>query len=377
MAKPTKHYDKWRVRWTDETGKRKSQTFADRKTAELALRKAELAVEERRRGLRPPQLEPRCFTEAADYWRRHRAPLKRSEKDDLSILKRLEAHFGKLLLNDAASWVPAIDRYRATATQEDKTISNHLVLLGSILRVARDLGWLERLPVIKKPRVRLHSSSYNYLRTPAEISQFLCAAREEGAMAHMLYAVAIYTGLRAGELAALRWEDIDWNNRLITVQRSYDGPTKSDDLRHVPILDVLLPLLRAWRLKHPGSLVFTNQDGNMFQPSARIFQEVFHRVIDRAGFPRVSRGKKNKRLRYYIRFHDLRHTFASAWVARGGDLFKLQKILGHKTVTMTERYAHLQPSAFAEDFGRFGKGAPNESADVAPLSRALMAVNED
>jgi integrase len=220
VAKPTKHYDKWRIRWTDEAGKRHSKTFTERKTAELALRKVEIEVEERRRGLRPPELQPRRFSEAAAYWREHRAPLKRSEKDDLSILKQLEAHFGHLLLHDTPAWVPAIDRYRATATKEDKTISNHLVLLGSVLRLARDLGWVERLPVIRKPRVRLHSSSYSYLRTPEEISRFLRAAQVEGEMVHMFYAAAIYTGLRAGELAALRWDDIDWSTRLITVQRS-------------------------------------------------------------------------------------------------------------------------------------------------------------
>ncbi len=371
MAKASKHYDKWRIRWTDETGKRRSKTFTERKTAELALRKVEIEVEERRRGLRPPEIQPRRFSEAATYWREHRAPLKRSEKDDLSILKPLEAHFGNLLLNDTTAWVPAIDRYRATATQEDKTVSNHLILLGSILRLARDLGWVERLPVIKKPRIRLHSGSYSYLRTPDEIARFLRAAFMEGEMVHMFYAAAIYTGMRAGELAALRWDDVDWNTRLITVQRSYDGPTKSEDLRYVPILDALLPLLRAWRLKHRGQLVFTNRDGNMFQESARIYQEVLHRVLDRAGFPRVTRGKKNKQVRYYVRFHDLRHTFASSWVARGGDLFKLQKILGHKSVTMTQRYAHLQPSAFAADYGLFGKGLGHEPGELVQLPIAL------
>ena len=54
---------------------------------------------------------------AAEYWRQHRAPLERSEKDERSILEQLDAYFGKVLLNDdTASWVPAIDRYRAMAT---------------------------------------------------------------------------------------------------------------------------------------------------------------------------------------------------------------------------------------------------------------------
>lgn len=65
----------------------------------------------------------------------------------------------------------------------------------------------------------------------------------------VFYATAIYTGCRAGELAALEWPDVDFDRRLITVQRSFDGPTKSDRVRYVPILDPLLPVLRAWRLK--------------------------------------------------------------------------------------------------------------------------------
>jgi integrase len=171
--------------------------------------------------------------------------------------------------------------------------------------------------------------------------------------------------MRAGELAALEWSDVDFDRRLVTVQRSFDGPTKSDRVRYVPILDPLLPVLRAWRLRHPGRLVFTNQGGRMLQPSARIFQEVLHRVLAAAELPRVMRNGKE---RPYVRFHDLRHTFASHWVVRGGDLFKLQKILGHQSVQMTMRYAHLAPEAFKEDYARLGTHMPGGHADVVELA---------
>jgi len=182
----------------------------------------------------------------------------------------------------------------------------------------------------------------------------------------VFYALAIFSGMRAGELAALEWPDIDLERRLIAVQRSFDGPTKSDRVRYVPILDPLLPLLREWRLKHPGRLVFTNMAGAMFAPSARIFQEVLHRVLAAANFPNVQRGGKN---RPYVRFHDLRHTFASQWVMKGGDLFKLQKILGHQSVQMTMRYAHLAVDAFRDDYGRLGP-ARTDAAEVIALTAA-------
>src|SRR5207248_1839165 len=110
---------------------------------------------------------------------------------------------------------------------------------------------------------------------------------DEGDLVFTFYATALYTGMRAGEVAGLRKEDVDLERRLICVQRSYNGPTKSGELRWIPVLDPLLPLLRTWLLKCPFKVVFPNRDGRPFGPAARVFQEVFHRVLDRAKFPRV------------------------------------------------------------------------------------------
>jgi integrase len=126
----------------------------------------------------------------------------------------------------------------------------------------------------------------------------------------------------------------------------------------VPILDTALTILRAWRQQNPLPVVFPNDRGTIFGESARIFQEVLHRVLARAGFPKAIRNGKE---RPYIRFHDLRHTFASQWVMGGGSLFKLQKILGHKSAQMTLRYAHLAPDAFTEDHGRMAATAPMQA----------------
>lgn len=366
MSKPIRHRSGWRIRWTDENGVRRSRTFADRASADLALRKVRIEVEERRKGLRPPELEARTGKDAMDYWREHRAPQKRSYKDDLSMLKQLEPVFGKLALNDPAAWLVAVDRYKAVKAKLDKkTVANHLTLLKSILRLAHQLGWMDRLPHIQKPKVKLRASDYSYLRTEEEVRRFLSAAEFEGEMAKMLYMTAIYTGMRAGELAGLCWDDVDFEQRLITVQRSFDGPTKSDEVRRVPILDVLYTPLKKWRLRHPGRFVFTNRDGRMLGKSARLFQEVLHRVLVRAEFPMVQRGGRQRR---YVRFHDLRHTFASHWVMKGGDIFKLQKILGHESIKMTQRYAHLQPDAFRDDYARFGPGNQDSIAEVRPLA---------
>ena len=371
MAKPTPHRDKWRIRWLDEHGKRQSAVFDEYKAAQRELSRHLVEVEEIRRGLRNATPPEKTFGDLCEYWLENRAPRKRSRKDDESILrKHLRPAFGDKKLRDVG--VEEVDGYVNDKIDgdglSDKTVSNHVILLGTMLRTAMTfkVPWLATVPKFRKPKIALFSRDYQWLRTDDEVRRFLAASRSEDEHVFVFYATAIYTGLRAGEIAALEWPDVDLDRRLVTVQRSFDGPTKSDRVRYLPILDPLLPLLKAWRLRHPGRLVFTNQTGAMFAPSARIFQEVLHRVLGVGQFPKVQR---NGAERPYVRFHDLRHTFASRWVAKGGDLFKLQKILGHQSVQMTMRYAHLAPDAFKDDYARLGTGVGVGDADVIDFAR--------
>jgi integrase len=354
VPSPIKHRGKWRIRWFDATGKRQSEVHDTFKQAAHALRVHEVETADIRAGLRPPTPADRTFDQLCDYWLEHRATQKRSGEHDRSIIRaHLRPAFGALRIRDVT--VEEGDRFvRERRHLDKKTIANHVTLLISMLNLARDLGWLLVVPKIKKPKIAV-SQAFAYLTTKDDVRRFLEAARQEGEHIFALYATAVWTGLRAGELACLEWKDVNFSTRLITVQRSFNGPTKSDAVRHVPILDDLLTVLRAWRLRNPLSVVFPNQDGHPYGESARVFQEIFHRVLARAGFPMTERRGKE---RHYLRFHDLRHTFASHWMMEGGDLFKLQKILGHKDVSMTMRYAHLAPHAFEADYKRFRGMAP-------------------
>jgi integrase len=363
---PSKHGKGWRARWIDQHGERHSQTFRLKRDAESFEHRKKAEAEEIARGVRAELPPARSFGQLCDYWLENRASQKRSKIHDESIIrKHLRPAFGALSL--VGLGVAEVDRFVVErALLSPKTIANLLTLLTSMLNVAKDLGWLRGVPRIRKPRVRACDKDFSYLRSDTEIERLLRSARAEDEMTHVLYATAVFTGLRKGELAALRWSDVDFERRLIAVQRSFDGPTKAGDVRHVPILDALLPTLRSWRLRCPGDLLFPNEANGMREPASRIFQETLHRVLTHAKFEKVERNGKK---RPYITFHGLRHTFASQWVMKGGDLFKLQKILGHKTVQMTMRYAHLAPEAFSEDWGRFGEPMSEAATVIALPSR--------
>lgn len=271
----------------------------------------------------------------------------------------LRPSFGALRIQDLG--ILEVDAYISKRSHlNPKTVNNQLTLLGSMLNKARELKWLLNVPPIKKLKTP-GTEDFRYLKTKDEIRKFLASAQVEGKAVYALYATAVFTGLRAGELAGLEKSDIDFSKRMISVRRSYEGPTKSGKLRYVPILDPLLPLLKEWALQIPAGPLFPNESGRLHQKSARVFQEVFHRVLDHAEFPKTEHRGSTRRC---IVFHSLRHTFASHWIMDGGDLFKLQTILGHHSPTMTQKYAHLAPQAFSNDYQRFAGCLPTSMSDV-------------
>jgi len=349
MAKPIKHGSNWRIRWMDANGKRRSEVHSSFDDAKFALKKKEFEAEDIRRGHRGCEPPGKTLGEMFDYWLKNRTPLKRRPKDDVCIIRRhLRPAFGHLKLSDFG--IHHVDQFVADRRHlSDKTLHNHLTHLTANLNLAHDLGWLARVPRIRKPKIIAATEDYSFLRSDEEISRFLNAARKHGERVFNLYATAIFTGLRQGELAGLKWDDVDLEAELINVRRSFDGPTKNKKTRYVPIAPELVLLLKQWRLKRFGEYVFYNSFGNRLKPCNRIFQEVLHDVLLEAGFPKKNvRGK----MRSYIVFHDLRHTFASWCVRKEFPLFKVQHFLGHHSVQMTNRYAHLIPGDLKEGMDR-------------------------
>lgn len=363
MSKPIKRGKKWQIRWTDENGKRRGESYSDLKDAMFALKAHETEIEEIRRGfrLRPPR--DRSFVELCDRWVEVRAAQKRKPQDDESIIRvHLKPAFENLTLRQIKAERIAEFSAGLMPRRKPSTVRNILSLLGAMLNQAIEWGWIETAPKIRKPKIRLLSRDYRWLRTDEEIEQFLDAAMaEDSPVVHAIYATALFTGMRAGELAGLRWDDINFDRRLITVQRSYNGPTKAGDIRHIPILDRLLPPLKAWKLcSGSPRIVFPNDAGNMWDQKGRIYDEILKRVLVRAGF--------DKR---YVHFHGLRHTFASHWVINSGDIFRLQKILGHHDSSMTQRYAHLSPDAYESDWGRLGVAQEERKGEVVEFKKSL------
>jgi integrase len=352
----------WEARWRDHEGRRRSKTLPTRKDAELELKRQTTRAEEVRRGVLRLAPDAHTFGELEAAWLEAKAR-KRSLDHDRSMLRaHLVPFFGRDRRISTITF-GEIERFKTSgprAKLHPNTVNHHLALLGAMLRHALRLGWIDRVPEIRKNRVEVLSESFGYLQSDKEVRAFLDAAREEGPDVFDLYATAILTGAREGELAGLAWEDVDFARGMLWFRRSYSGPTKSGKARPVVLVDALRPILQARRMRvGAAGRVFTSKAGTPLQPSARVFQEVLRRVLERGGFPPR-----------YITFHSLRHTFASHVMMDGGDLYRLQRLLGHQSAAMTQRYAHLSPAAFDVDRGRLSRLVPSAPAEVIPLARS-------
>lgn len=346
MAKPIKVGNKFRIRPLVK-GKRLSENYDDLNTALVAIKKYELENLEYKAGFKKVYSTELIFERLSEHWIKYRLPEKRKIKDDLSMLgKYLSPSFGKMRIKDIT--VGGIEDFKLTLTHlKPKTQYNILALLRAMLNYAHDHEWIDRVPKVRMPKINVLDSEYSYLKTVREIERFIRSCEKIDYQLNVLATTAIYTGMRQGELAGLKWEDIDFAHNQIIVKRSFNGPTKNGKTRIVPILSILLPVLRQWRLQNPQGYVFYNEIGNPLFPCHSFFQEKFKLALDEAGFKRRSKNK------HYIVFHDLRHTFASHWMMKGGDIYKLKTILGHSDTKMTQRYAHLSPHVFQEDLDIF------------------------
>ena len=135
--------------------------------------------------------------------------------------------------------------------------------------------------------------------------------------------VALNTGMRQGEIINLRWQDVDFERRII-----YLLETKSGEKREVPMNQAVYNVLLEIRRQPNSPYIFSTKEGKRYSQSW--VQHTFHKIIKKLGIKD-------------FRFHDLRHTFASQLVMMGIDIKTVQELLGHKKIDMTLRYAHLSP----------------------------------
>ena len=296
-------------------GRRKREKIGpSKKLAEEVLRKRKVQIAENR-FLDIKKEEKVKFSElAAMFMELHSKPNKRSWKSDENSLKFLLPFFGDRHLHEITP--DLIERYKIKRRQEvsPASVNRELSCLRCMFSRAIDWGKTKENPV---SRVRLFREDNKRLRffDKGEINRFL---ENSPVWLNQLVTVALNTGMRKEELADLQWKDVDFQQEFIQLVE-----TKNGSKRYIPLNAPANQALMAIP-KHPDSpYIFTDGKGQK-----RKFRHTYETVLKKSAIINAN-------------FHTLRHTFASHLAMSGVDLNTIRELLGHKSLEMTMRYAHL------------------------------------
>jgi integrase len=238
----------------------------------------------------------------------------------------------------------AIDRWRSQLLSEGRlaprSIQKLQTLLHGVFRRAKRAGWITVNPATDAERVTVKRSGDFNVLSPVQVEALARAAGTS--QDAVLFRVAAYTGLRLGELIALRWSDVDFDKRLVHVRGSYalgqTGPPKSGRVRSVPLIDQAMrpldELSRREVLISPDDLVFPGEAGGHLDGSAA--RKRFYGALERAGLGEL-RTKPDP-----MTFHDLRHTFGTLAV-QAFALSDVKAYMGHADISTTMIYVHHVP----------------------------------
>ncbi|HEY3356888.1 MAG TPA: site-specific integrase [Polyangia bacterium] len=267
----------------------------------------------------------------------------RSYDSRVSIAKCLKEKFGDVVLDEISAF--SVDRFKKVRTDEKvspASINRAVAMMKHACGLFVSWGWMMKTTADAIRGVRLMKEPPGRVRylTPAEEERLFSelgdtrqsTPRERGtgprtarrASVRRVVAAVLLSGLRMGEIVGLRKAQVDLQGRVLNLT-----VTKNNRVRRVPINDQLLEVLTEALAASPEGqgAVFTNSRGTPITKAG--VHAVFYRAVKRAG------------LDDRFTFHDLRHCFATAVRRQGSGLDVIAELLGHSTLTMAKRYAHL------------------------------------
>lgn len=285
--------------------------------------------------------EVRTFQELAekywDLWGQHRDE---SWKYRLEELKR---EFGATKMADLSTAVIQGFYNRKVAQTCASTANRTMALLTAVINRGRDWGDFHGENPADRVRRRRSNPCRTRFLSLQEIEAFLAACDER---IRPLAIFALMTGMRQAEVFKLDWKDVDLTHGNIHVHE-----TKSGRSREIPIPSKLRAILES---------AGPRQAGPVFTLPFMTFRRLFDKARTYSKLPP-------------FRWHDLRHTFASHYIMKTGDLTALQKLLGHATPSMVLRYAHLAQGHLRDGMKAFDSVMPQACAQVcAPLRESVL-----
>ena len=312
--------DNYYIDYYADNRRKREKIGPSKKLAETILRKRRVEVAEGKH-LDVRQESKTTFDKLAEDFLRLHSKINKKPlvfKRDEGLIKNLSEDFSGKKLSDITPKM--IERYKERRKDgaAPGTVNRELACLKCMFNKAIEWKEAKENPVKKVKLLKEHNKRTRYLELD-EIKTLLNNCPDHF---RPLVITALNTGMRRGEILNLQWENVDMDRGII-----YLLDTKNNERREVLMNDVVKKTFQKIPRSRKSTYVFFNKNGMPYRDVRKIFETALKKS-DIMGF----------------RFHDLRHTFASHLVMLGVDLKTVQELMGHKTIEMTLRYAHLSPA---------------------------------
>lgn len=296
-----------------------------------------------RRYFNTSEAEKHTFGEMIDRYMRDILPHLKSGRTRAHQLQWWKCQLGKRSLADIT---PAlIAEYRDRLAREGgrygkkpspATIVRYLAALSAVYSEAeKEWGWVTASPMSKVSKPKEPRGRVRFLCDDEKTALLDACKQSSNPYLYPVVVLALSTGMRQGEIMNLRWDDVDLDRGVIILHE-----TKNNERRRVPVAGHALQVLKTHYQTR-------NTETNLLFPSKRQVRrtpkgtEAYYKPIDlRAPW---EAALKRANINDFL-FHDLRHTAASYLAMNGASLAAIAEILGHKTLAMVKRYAHLSDS---------------------------------
>jgi integrase len=356
----------WSLVWLEDGIKQYSHGYLDRDAAEQVRASIAANIQAGRPGMRErPKVPAQTFGELSNDWLAKREQDEHRSVDD--DRRRWKRHLAPALEHRAVDSIdvgfldnfisdlrkpPAGMLYRgkpkkgisgATAQRVVHLLSAFYTWMSAhghaTANPVRELAKKLDPKALKKRLASIHRPDQTpFLKTKDDIARLFNALSEP---VNIAYALSALAGLRPGEALALRWEDVDLDARKITVERQVhqgkEGVPKSGKGRRLDMVPSLQAVLTTWRKKNPQAVLVVPPKRYPGEKGRVRGKFINWRTVKDA----MTDAFQTTGISPMTLYQAGRHTFASQWVLAGLSIYRLQKILGHSSVVVTQRYAHL------------------------------------
>jgi len=232
------------------------------------------------------------------------------------------------------------------------TVNIILATIRQVLNYGIDRGLIDSNPVSKVKKVKLDNRRMRFL-TQDEAETLLTAIKAKSIETYRITLFSLHMGLRAGEIFNLTWADINLENGTVFIK-----DTKTGHNRHAYMTDKVRAEIESMARGQGKDLVFPAREYAKIKHMTTI-SKTFMRAVDDL---KLNEGIEDPRQK--IVFHSMRHTFASWLVQKGVSIYVVKELLGHRTLTMTERYSHV-----AGDHLRQAAAVLDSESNVIPFPK--------